>query len=535
VRSILLAALVALLVLRVQMPVGGQPQLRKQLAENTAAEPMSAPELAELGDPMFLLVLKDQAQEVRLDEIEKLIAGDTGQRSLFVVDERLQSSTRGETRRAVTAFKGANKGVRLDPNIGLSMIFDDRGFRPGFIEAWGWDDARSRYNYYRLDGTPATWKFRGSSVDADKLALAQRQGTCMACHINGAPVMKELPFPWNNWHSFRNSVNYLSPAAADHWQIAESPRFRDLRGAEALETGFILPSIRQFNGRRLSRLVQTAPTGEQRVTDGRRALQPLFRTTEYNIISAGDVSGSHPIGQSVASSDPIAVPDTFFLNANLLAGGGISQYEGLGIPEARQFATVLRIQPAEYKGVVTKSGTSIGGLAGDTHFAWFVPEASHVDNQMIDLLIRRGVVTRDFAAAVMAVDVETPAFSSARERLLTLIPDAFAFKPLAAGDVPAAHPDQLTRDVIARLRALPPSPGSPEAEFLALLENPNPVGALRARVTTYLTRVSARLGDPQQRPAEIERLYRAMLDRRQRAVAQNPTLVESRFLFPEGR
>jgi len=527
--------LFGLAVLCAQSSTVGQSALTKQASDESIPSLMSQAELGELGDPLFLLVLKNRPQEARFDEVEKLIMGPSGERNLFVVDERLQSATRGERRRAVTAFKGSNQGIRLDPNVALSTMFNDRGFVPAFIEAWGWDDGRSRYNYYKLDGDPPSWKFRGSSVGADQLEAAQRRGTCLACHINGGPVMKELPFPWNNWHSFRNSVNYLAPTAADHWQIAESPRFRDLRGAEAFETVFILPSIRQFNGRRLTAASRALGSGEQEVTDGPRTLRSLFRTTEYNIISAGQFSGLHPIPSPGAGPpDPVVIPDTFFVNANLLAGGGIPQYEGLGIPEARQFANLLQFQPAEYKAVVAKLNTSIGGLAGDTNFAWFVPEASHVDNQMVDLLVRRGVVTREFVAAALAVDVENPVFSGTRARLLAVIPAGFRFKPLNPGDVPAAHPDQLTRDVIARLKALSPPTESPEGEFLALLEQSSPVDTLRSKVIAYSDRVRARLADSQQRQGEIERLYRLMLQRRDEAVAHNPALVESSFLFPRG-
>lgn len=516
-----------------------QTALLQQRSDGAAPQAMSAEELDALGDPLFRLVLKDHPQEVRLDEIERLIMGASGRRHLFVVDEHLQDPAPGGSRRAVFVYKGSTQGIRLDPNVALSAAFDSARFAEGVIEAWGWDDRRSRYNYYKLDGTPATWKFRGSSVGADQLTPAQRRGTCMTCHVNGGPVMKELPIPWNNWHSSRNQADYLLSTSPGRWPIAGTPRFRDLKGAEGFESDFVMPSIRQFNGRRLTSLITPgAAAGQSEVTDGPRALRPLFRTVEYNIISAGQFSGLHPLPAPVAAgaapTEAVAVPDTFFLNANLLGGGGFTQYKGLGIPEARLFSSLLLVQPAEYRGLVSRAGTTLGGRTGDTHFAWFVPEPSHIDNHFVDLLIAQGVITREFAAAALAVDLETPAFSDARDALRAVIPARFTFKPLNAGDVPAAHPDALTLDVIARLRALTPAAGSPEAQFLALLENPDPVGVLRATVTAYMERVRARLADPAQRQGELDRLYRLMLARAKTASDTNPALVESDMLFAAG-
>jgi hypothetical protein len=511
-----------------------QSAIRRQATDGASPQPMSAAELAELGDPMFLLVLKDHAQEVELDAIEPLVLGPSGKRNLFVVDERLQDPAKTGSRRAVLTYTGTTQTVRLDPNIALSVSFGNQGITPAFIEAWGWDNTRSRYNYYKLDGSPATWKFRGSSDGADQLTDAQRAGTCLACHINGAPVMKELPIPWNNWHSFKNLVAYLTPTGSNHWAIAESPRFSDLRGAELLETNFILPSIRQFNGRRIAAGHRATATAAQEVIDGRRMLRPVFQTTEYNIGSAQQSSGLHPIPKpGTGPAQDIVASDMFFLNANLFAGGGIPQYEGLGIPEAREFGSLLRLKPAEYRTVVNKFKTRLGPSAGDTNFAWFVPEPSHVDSQMVDLLIRRGVITREFAAAALAVDLETPVFSKSRAALLAAVPDQFLFLPLNPGDVPAAHPDGLTRTVIERLTATKPAAGSAEADFLSLLQNPAPLDAVRSRVTAYLDRVRTRLTGTA-RQAEIDRLYGLMLQRRRDAVALIPALVESPVLFPAG-
>ncbi len=513
-------------------------QLRKQEREGAPVRNMTAAERTQLGDPFFLLVLKPKPNETRLDEIEKLIVGRSGKRRLFVVSEEVMDAAAGtgHSRRTVTGYTGVNQGMQLDPNVSLSVFFTDQAFRLDDLEAMGWDDARNRYNYYKLDrqGGALTWKFRGSSVDADKLTPEQRAGTCLRCHITGGPVMKELPIPWNNWHSFRSLVGYLSPDSPNAWAIAKSPRFLDLAGAQDFETSFVLPSIKQFDGRRVDALTRAVPGGRREATDGRRLLRPLFETLEYNLTSADQPSGLHPF--PTRGDGPVVdiqVPDTFFLNANLLAGGGFTRYQGLGIAEARQFADVLKLTPAEYRDTVKAFQTRIGGREFDANFAWLVPEASHADNQMADILVRRGIVTAEFAAAVLAVDLENPVFSQDRESLLQFVPARFRFKPRNAEDVPPAHPDELTTAVIQAVRASGVPAGSARETFVKLLEDPQPVQRVREAVAAYLARQTTSL-EGVARAAEIRRLYRRMLERRIAAQKRIPDLVESNFLFPTG-
>ena len=424
--------------------------------------------------------------------------------------------------------------------MSLSVSFNDQGLSADDLEAWGWDDARSRYNYYKLDRQPgeagATWKFRGSSVGADALSDNARAGTCMRCHINGGPLMKELPLPWNNWHSFKSLLDYLDGVGTDDWAIAAAPRFRQLMGAETLEVDVIVPSIKQFNGRRAKTLVRALPGGAiSEVTDGKRLLKPLFVTTEYNLNSAPQPSGLHPFpAVGTGPEEAVAVPDTFFLNANLLAGGGFLRYRGLNVQDARQFASVLAITPAEYRRLVEDFQTTIGGARFDTQFAWFTPEPSHIDNHLVEVLVREGVITPQFAAAVLAVDLETPVFSEPRRSLLRFVPATFRFKPRGADDVPASHPDAMTRSVIQAIRAGgTPAAGSPEATLLALLEDPDPLAKVRDLVRAYLQRERTALADSG-RAAELRRLYVRLLDRREKARAAVPPLIESTFLFPVG-
>ena len=509
------------------------PLLLKQDRDGAPAVNLTAAELGTLGDPFFELVLKKQPTVARLSEVERLLQPDESQRKTFVVDERIADPRPGQHRRAVISFTGTNGGVILEANVMLSVGFNSEEFPdvPRFIEAWGWDNHRGRYNYYKLDntGTPdlrKTWKFRGSSVDADLLSASDRVGTCLQCHINGAPLMKELLFPWNNWHSDAASSNttYLTVGAPPNvrWRVASDPHLSDTRlaGAEVLERP-IIDGIRQFNTRRINAHKQRADAtgdiavinGRVTILDARRLLRPLFVTTEVNLISANQRSGLHPFpGVSTKGPDrPILVPASFFLNSHLLgSGGGILGYGGLGIQAASQFGTLLSLQPAEYRRLVVDGKLQLAGREpADAEFAWFVPEPSHIDNDLVDQLLRGGIVSRGFAAAVLGLDLEAPVLSEARASLLKFVPDTFSFTP-GGGD------DELSQLVVANIRAGSPSPGSPEQELLNVLEAGDPLKALQGKVAAYQQRVETALRT--NRGVEVDRLFAVMIKRRERMI-----------------
>lgn len=514
---------------------GQQPLLLKQTHNGTPAVNLTSAELVSLGDPFFELVLRQRPDVTLLSDIENLLQPNTANRVTFVVDENIRNPGRPQARRAVLAYTGTNSDIVLDTNVMISVAFSSEDFpdRHRFIEAWGWDNERGRYNYYKLDstGTPdtrLTWKFRGSSDDADLFSPADREGTCMACHSIGAPVMKELSFPWNNWHSSESAAGYLTPAApaASRWPVASHARIQGrLKGAEDLEAT-LFAAITQFNNRRINRQLARSDAdgnialenGRARVLDARRLLRSLFETTEVNFISARQKSGLHPALQPSGGgpSQDVLVPTSFFLNANLIAGGTPAQYQGLGISAAQTFRDVARITPAEYARLVKSNSLALAGRTpADADFAWFTPEPSHVDVDMADRLLRRGIVLPEFVAAVMLVDLESPMFSAAHSSLLRFLPDTFTFVPVALGATSAStHPDQLTQAVIAAIKATSPAPNSAELQFLHALENASPVSLLTQAVTSYRRRVASRLQGQGSRQAELDRLFATLIDRR---------------------
>ncbi len=198
-----------------------------------------------------------------LADVLDAIQPNAANRHLFVVSERIVQKAKMGFRRAVLAFDGANGGETLKGNVMLSLSFGPNGFpEDSEIEAWGWDDQRGRYNYYKLDSAGSStgamiWKFRGSSEKADLQTPAERAGTCLRCHVVGAPIMKELFFPWNNWHAGVGGsfvADYLERNAAnpDKWPAANTPPFQRLSTADKLETDFLIPTFKRFNRSRLN-------------------------------------------------------------------------------------------------------------------------------------------------------------------------------------------------------------------------------------------------------------------------------------------
>lgn len=524
-------------------------ELRAQDTENTSPRSLISEERNALGDPLFRLVLRDHPDATALDAIEKLLQPDITNQRVFIVDENIADPARPQSRRAVLTYDGTNPnlpGVLLTSNVMLSIFFTDSKFTDANteIEAWGWDADHKRYNFYKLDRRvaqePLNWKFRGSSDGADNLSLSnttERSGKCVRCHINGAPVMKELLFPWNNWHSVQSHPKHLIPTESPNpWPVATTDHLARPAGqlggltqAEQLETLIIGP-IRRFNGIRIRARLPLGLIGDDPKTDGngfaqvdqaRRLLRPLFVTTEFNLISSSVKSGLHPIPNpsNQGPGQPLLIPSSFFLNANLLHGGSFTGYQSFSIASA-DFADLPRVTPADYKTLVQEAGVKISGIPGDADFAWFVPEPSHVDNDLIDQMIRTGMISRAFAAAVLTVDLENPVFSKDREALLMFIPDQFRFTPAPA---PNPHPDDLTTQVVASLQVANPPFGSPQVTLLHLLKDPNPVARLQQQVEAYHARVKGRLANQETKMDELRRLYKKTLDAR-RAVGNHPLL-----------
>lgn len=507
-----------------------KPTLLQQATDGSAPQPMNEAELAKLKDPIFQLILKNNAGAKTLPEINQLIKS-TKQR-VFVVDEHLADvapkvGDRPAERRAIVAFEGTTNGQKLDQNVMLSISFNSEKFpTPNFIEAMGWDESSGSFNYYKLNQTQgetaATWKFRGNSKDADLLSTTARQGTCMQCHINGGPVMKELVLPWNNWHSFSDNISYLAPGGKS-WPIANAANspLKNLEGAESLETDIMMPTIVRFNTRRINQFKGANGTI---ITDARRLLKPLFITTEANLISSNGLSSLHSFAKRPPLNE-LRIPQSFFINQALLDRLNISA----------SFFDFNDISGKDYEHLVRQTKTTFNGQQpGDSNFAWFVPEAGFIDSDFVTQLVDQGILSPAFVAAALAIDLETPVFSPSRAKLWSdkILPTQFKI---------GANND-LIPQVVKNLEALNPAAGTPEALFLQRLKTPNnAIAALKTQVDQYVNRERNRLGPNaklKDRSQELIRLYKLALQRREAMLkdANLKSLDETggRLLFARG-
>ena len=488
------------------------PAITSQKVSNGPVEALSAEALEALGDPFFRRVIQALPQPMTLGEVEAAIQPKPEKRHTFVVHEAIADPTAQADRRAVIAFTGD----ALDGNVMISVSFTAKRFEPADIEAWGWDSQRARYNYYRLDssGGARGWKLRDTSVDAT--TATSRSGRCIECHINGAPIMKELARPWNNWASVDSpELRYLKSDAPEdvRWGSATSPFLTKprLAGAESLEIDHILPAIQQFNGARVAALATPGA-----ISSGRQVLTPVFSHTEVNLISSVEKSGlsPHSPGPKTGPGKPVRVPGPILVSFGLMAPAQASGIKGLGIVEAQTLGT-FEVTGEEYVALVKARRLQLGARAGDADFAFFSVGRAFIDDDFVARLIERDLVSANFVAAALAVDLETPIYSTPRRSLLAFVPDQFT----GAAD--------LTAKTLVALRAVPPGQATADVTlFRERLEGGRAVDALREDVVQLSARIRAELdGGEERRAKEVERIFLEAVERR--AEMEKDTILRS--------
>lgn len=432
-------------------------------------QPLSAEDADRLlRDPLANLLLKKGTFPLSLRELLSALDAANGeaeglpqQKSFLVADggQIPWSAETADVNRLLrfTVVRARGSDARL--MVSASTVVDSR---EQFLQVIGWDADNAVFNFY--ERRSGTWLWAGNSQHA-LLPDSRGQGP-FDSHVNGSMVMKELRAPWNNWHSMSASIqsNVLAPDDP----LRDEPLFVNRVSAHELEVGVVRPGIERWNA---SRLKKATSADGQSLSDVRLFFRQLLETTTVNLISSRQES------RQIADDTTLTLPTTFFLNTDALL-------DAIGLEP--------NIAPVSVGGRLYRQSLSRYGFAltdgsfrqaGDTFFAFLVPEPAFEDVNVLALLLQRQIIDSRFAASLLMVDFQNPILSARRSRLMAYVPETAR---LAASGTPRSDiATQFVAAVEAKLPALPPE--SPEGEFLANWRLPETdwKGAFEARIVQY--------------------------------------------------
>jgi hypothetical protein len=427
------------------------PQILRFVEGIDGAEtPMSSSDVAaELNDPWGAMVLRKGVFPANLDEvlaaIDQLNQGGDGlprQFSFFVSETGLipvdnaSTNLRREFRSVISRTNAGNSSI--------VFISVPAGDREGLIELMSWDAAKRAFNFYRRP-QKKEWHWRGDTRTAFRPATLGKG--CFRCHVHGAPIMKELRLPWNNWHSQSASI---PPEAIPSQELRNSALFKEPPAGTKQKAELLERIVRSWVNTTIAARV-TELMGGTTLAGAPDLVRPLFETTSANLASSSRTSDGNT---------PINLPTNFFLNADVL--GDVLRLNISGsAPEVKR--DIYRTALAKFDfhlGDGSVCDATHFCRKGDTHFAFFVPVPSLGDVVTIQQLIARNVITEHFAISVLMVDYPNPVYSASRRRLLQYVPQAAAVKN---GKTDLA---QVTAAAIVHAAATQPA-DSPEKRFAA--------------------------------------------------------------------
>lgn len=375
------------------------------------AEPrqLTASEASDLlNDPFAVLVLQAgmfprTAGEV-LVALSNLASGNSlGVHRFFLVGEGSQIPhdelvpVARNLRFLVTCGRGP-----MGPDIMMSSFDPDHGV----VELMAWDERTGGFNFYRTMPNTSAWVFAGNSRHA--LSAPTRDSGPFESHRNGHILMKELRVPWVHWHSPFATV---SPSVLTAQGLDQHPWVQRLEpgGAYTLEDDAVKPAIERWTAKRVELML-----AREAVETPRRMLEQLLSTLTVNLMTSHVSSAAAKSG----SVDSIDLPDTFFVDSASLAAIG-----GLDLPPVMQVSSTIyasALATFEFR-LEDRQGFR---RAGDTHFAFLIPERAHEDVVTVRQAREAGIVSRRLLACLVMVDFPNPVFSTIRPALLKYIPDS---------------------------------------------------------------------------------------------------------------
>jgi hypothetical protein len=460
--------------------------------KDTAPKAMTTAEIADLGDVFTqrILLREGAAIPMTLAELVTAIESATApgfpRRKMFMVDEGAIPHGTDPAFELNTRLVFTWRTSDADPPDILVSTVASAGDPRSLLQLIAWSEKDRAFHYFeRKDGS---WGWAGNSFHA--LAAPTRGQGPFDSHINGSLVMKELKLPWSHWHSTDGIIprSLFGPDS----EFNTDPLFAELEGAEFLE-GVVRTGIGRWTKGRFAR----------HLTGGTlRALPDYLRQllwcTSINLVSS--TKSFHD--PSVTRFD---LPSTFFFDAEAL-DFLVAELDPAAnvVPGAR-----LTVDADMYRSAVTSAALRVldddeppHQVAGDTNFAFLVPERAAEDQVVVRELVSRQVLSARLGLCLLLVDFCNPVFSPRRAALLRHVPPS-----VAAG----AHGAALDTALIDAVGTPAPQQNSPEAELLDLWHSAD----LLARAATMLGDYNAALNQRLQSPDGVADVLRLADSRRQ--------------------
>jgi hypothetical protein len=386
-------------------------------------------------------------------------------------------------------YAGPMPGGRVDEgDLFFGYFLGPRGSRlvvePGFVELIAWDRTKRRFNFWELIGT--TWQFRGDSNDVLDNIRAVNTGAaradfffprkspdgtpvlrCSGCHTLGAPIMKEIEAPHNDWWTEKHKL----PPGAFVPDEETARLFQNATDAAHLAAEVKQSAQRLIDGR------AEGGTGGQTL---RQQLRSLFSTMEMNL-----VSDTVPFADRQARGTAVEVPAGFFADSRLASA----------MPS-------VPVDLAIYKDALTRVDSrfpSKGSSTRETRHAFLVPARSFIDNRVVDSLVKSGLLDDELVADVLAVDMATPVYSNRRAALIRFVPEK------------AANVSELRERLITALRAAPATDRGAQ-DLLVNLTDPARTAAAHRAAASVLVAVCVK---DARAPETVEGWLRLAAQRRQ--------------------
>jgi hypothetical protein len=428
-----------------------------------------------IGDPFIDLVIARGEFPTTLNELLAVLDRSNGQpeglpdQLSFLVGEGAQIPWSAATSHIDRAFRFAvarGRGSKFPLFISTAAPFDDDRI---FLQLIAWDATAGAFQFY--ERRSGSWIWAGSSWQA--LEEDTRGQGPFDSHINGGMVMKELEQPWLHWHSMAQTIGEQTLAPDD--PLRAEPLFTNRDGAERLEM-IVRTNMSTWVQSRLGKAV--APDGSIDRPD--RLMRQVLTTTAPTIASSIDPYDGDP-------QATIQVPLTFFLDrVGLFDIAELELNPGFTVERSR-----YRVM-AQHLGLAVRDTRAQPPVRidGDTFFAWPVPEPGLEDSALLKALVRKGIISRRFAAALLMIDFPNPVGSDDRAKLMAYVPSS----------ADASGSNNIETQLLATLGQASAWPqGSPErqlVENMQLADGAWPAEYQR-RLSDYVAAATARLATDQ--------------------------------------